>query len=138
MGLLQADDVAQTGIFTGGGVGLTGHVLHFRDAGLQRFVFRLQRLIAEHIAVVPLGGAGQGGAGCPEGGQNALNHQLRDASVGQTGHDREHGGEQDRNDHQDAQFGIEKLSHGCVSSKVSGRIFFSACPRRQTGRPITL
>ena len=138
MGVLQLDGFAQTLVFTGGGVGLTGNVLHLGNLGFENLVFRFQGLIFEHIAVVAFHGIGQGGGGGPERGQQALDYQVRYRLVGQTGHNGK-GGRNQYDQHQNnSQFGTKELLHACCSSIHSGAICFRTCPRAQTGSPITL
>ena len=83
MGGQEIQSLAQTLIFTAHRVGLPGHVLHGGNPGGEDFVFRLQGLVAEHIAVIFLRRVGQGRACCPEGGKDALNDKVRDALAGQ-------------------------------------------------------
>ena len=137
MSLLQAGQLPQALVFTGDGIRLTGHVLHFRDSFLQHLIFRFQRFITEHIAVVLLRRGSQSGAGCPEGGQHTLDNQVRDAGIGDAAGNGQGHGQQSRNDQDDLHPGRKQISHR-ISSISSGARFRSVCPRRHTGSPITL
>ena len=69
--------LAQTLVFTGHGVGLAGLVFHLCDLLLQRFVFRGQGLVAEHVAVVLLRLLGQGVGGALDGRHDRLDDHIR-------------------------------------------------------------
>ena len=97
----------QTLVFTAGGRRLTGGVLHFGNLCLQDGVLRFQSLIFEHVAVVAFYGVGQTGGHGPEGGQRALDQQVRDALVGQAGQNGKTRRHQHGDDQNDAELGIE-------------------------------
>ena len=88
MGGKKIQRLAQTGVLTAHRVGLPGYVLHFGNPGGENLIFRLQSLIAEHIAVIFFRRVGQSRPCRPEGGKDALNHQVRDTLAGQA---RKHG-----------------------------------------------
>ena len=116
MGGLEFQQRSQTLVLTGGGVCLTGNVLHLGDAGLQLLVLGGQGLIAEHIAVVLLRLLGQGVEAGPEGGQQSLEGGAGSGLAGNACRNGQSRGDQDRHDHDDAQFGAEKVSHLDISS----------------------
>ena len=107
MGLLEVQHIAQTGVLTGNGVSLTGNVLHFGDVGLQRFVFRLERFITEHIAVILLGSVHQSSAGSPEGGHHALDDDVGQTLVGDACHNGQTCCQQNRKNQNNAHLGAE-------------------------------
>ena len=107
MGGQKIQRLAQTVVFPAHRVGLPGHVLHFGNPGGKNLVFRGQRLIAEHIAVILFRRVGEGRACCPEGCKGALDDKIRDALAGEA---RKHGqsrGDKHGQDQNDTQPGTE-------------------------------
>ena len=137
VGGFQLQQLAQTLVFTGNGVGLTGDVLHLGDAFFQHLVFRVKSLVAEHIAVVFFRRVGQGGARGAEGGENALHDHAGKALVGNAAVDGQRCRQQRGHHQNDLHFGTEQISHK-VSSITSGTVRQRVSYSRHTGSPITL
>ena len=82
MGGFEIQQSTQSLIFTGNRVSLSGYVLHLGDLGLQNLIFCVQSLIPEHIAVVFFNLVGNGVADGPEGGNGALDQNVRNGLAG--------------------------------------------------------
>ena len=121
VGSLQIQHFAQTVVFTGDGVGLTGHILHLGDFGLQRLVFGGQSLIAEHIAVVFFRGSGQGVAHCPDGSHQTLHKDAGGRLVGNTGVNAQRRSQHDGQHQNDCDFCAEQMSHGSSPPVIPGQ-----------------
>ena len=135
--LRQPQPLAQPLVFPGNGICLPGLIFDLGQLFLQPFVFGHQRFVFKHIAVKLLRLIGELTDAGADGGQNALDQHIRQAHTRQRADDRQHHGKQygDDQDHPDP--GGEKVSHW-ISSINSGASSLRICPRRHTGRPITL
>ena len=111
MGGLHIQRRPEALVFTGQRVGRTGIGLDVRQLLPEHFVFRLQRLIAEHIAVVLLGRIPQRADAGTEGRQHGLHDHIGNGQARQVADDGQRQRQRHRNDQHHPHFRRKEMSH---------------------------